>query len=60
MLEEASRKALDPNPQTRREAVERLWHSWERLKTIENPNDKKKSITKLFPTLQRGNWFNPI
>jgi len=47
MLEEASRKALDPNPQTRREAVERLWHSWERLKTIENPIDKKKSITKL-------------
>ncbi|MDT7042877.1 AbiJ-NTD4 domain-containing protein [Candidatus Nitronereus thalassa] len=47
MLEEARRKFLDPNPTIRREAVERLWDSWERLKSIEVPLDKKDSISQL-------------
>ena len=41
MLESARRKFLDPNPAVRREAVEKLWDAWERLKTLEPGKDKK-------------------
>jgi hypothetical protein len=47
MLDEAHKKILNPNPETRREAIERLWDCWERLKSLENPNNKKDSITAL-------------
>lgn len=47
MLKEAQEKFLNPNPAVRREAIERLWDCWERLKSIENPNNKKDSITTL-------------
>jgi hypothetical protein len=47
MIEEAQNKFLNPNPETRRDAVERLWDCWERLKSIENKNDKKVSINTL-------------
>lgn len=47
MLEEARRKFLDRDRTVRREAVERLWDAWERLKSIENPSNKKDSITRL-------------
>ena len=47
MLDEAKTKFLNPHPEIRREAIERLWDCWERLKSIENPNDKKDSITTL-------------
>jgi hypothetical protein len=43
MLEESQTKFLNPDPRVRHEAIERLWDSWERLKTLENP-DKKQSI----------------
>ncbi|MEX1013650.1 MAG: hypothetical protein WDZ80_00630, partial [Candidatus Paceibacterota bacterium] len=44
MLEECRTKFLDPNIFVRREALERLWDSWERIKTLENPSNKKDSI----------------
>lgn len=47
ILEDSRRKYLSPDPQVRKEAVERLWDAWERLKTVENPSDKKDSITLL-------------
>ncbi len=47
MLDESQKKFLNPNPEIRREATERLWDCWERLKSIENPNNKKDSITTL-------------
>ncbi len=31
----------------RREAIERLWDCWERIKSLENPTDKKKSVAAL-------------
>lgn len=46
MLDDAQKKFLNPNIE-RREAIERLWDCWERLKSIENPSDKKVSITTL-------------
>ena len=45
MLEDARRKFLNPDPVVRRESIERLWDCWERIKTLERPNDKKASIT---------------
>jgi 23S rRNA A2030 N6-methylase RlmJ len=45
LLEAARTKYLDPNLSTRRESLEKLWDAWERLKTIEDPSDKRRSVT---------------
>ena len=45
MLEESRKKFSDPRPLMRREALERLFDSWERIKTLAD-NDKARS-TKL-------------
>jgi hypothetical protein len=47
MLEAARAKFLDPDPIVRREALEKLWDAWERLKTILPGSDKKSGITAL-------------
>src|SRR5258707_2554147 len=47
MLEIARTKFLDTNPNVRREALERLWDAWERLKTILPGLDKKSGIKTL-------------
>ncbi|MBA4418863.1 MAG: hypothetical protein C0392_13295 [Syntrophus sp. (in: bacteria)] len=47
MIDEAQQKFVNPDCRIRREAVERLWDCWERIKTIENPDDKKKSTATL-------------
>lgn len=56
LLELARDKFRDPNITVRREAVEKLWGSWERLKTLEPGIDKKKQIeallTKAIPQLE--------
>ena len=44
MLDECRAKFSDRNPLVRREALERLWDGWERLKSLADPGDKKKSI----------------
>lgn len=41
MLETSRAKFLNPSPQVRREALEKLWDAWERLKTTEPGADKK-------------------
>ena len=41
LLETAQEKFLNPNPGTRREALEALWDAWERLKTLDGQGDKK-------------------
>jgi hypothetical protein len=43
LLETARKKFLDPDPAVRREALEKLWDAWERLKTLEPGKDKKGS-----------------
>ncbi len=45
MLEESRAKFTDRNPLLRREGLERLWDAWERLKSLADPEDKKKSIS---------------
>lgn len=47
MLESARAKYLNPSLQVRLEALEKLWDAWERLKTLEHPADKKKSVKTL-------------
>lgn len=47
MLEDSRIKFLNPDPAVRREAVERLWDCWERLKSLESPNNKKQSVETL-------------
>jgi hypothetical protein len=44
MLEECRTKFFGRNPLLRREALERLWDAWERLKSLAAPDDKKRSI----------------
>ena len=40
LLNKSIFKFLDPNPGTRREALDHLWDAWERLKTLDGPGDK--------------------
>lgn len=47
LLEAARAKFLSPDPALRREALEKLWDAWERLKTLEPGADKKASATAL-------------
>jgi len=47
LLEAARAKFLSPDPATRREALEKLWDAWERLKTLEPGTDKKASARAL-------------
>lgn len=47
MLEESRVKFLNPDPSIRRESLERLWDCWERLKSLEDPNNKKRSVESL-------------
>jgi hypothetical protein len=44
MLDEARRKFSDRGPLVRREALERLWDAWERLKSLADPANKKRSV----------------
>lgn len=44
LLEEARAKFSDPNPVIRREALERLWDCWERLKSLADSSSKKNSV----------------
>lgn len=47
LLEAARARFLSPDPATRREALEKLWDAWERLKTLEPGTNKKASATAL-------------
>ena len=60
MLEESRSKFLKPDITVRREALERLWDSWERMKTLYYPGNKKKSITSLLNKVSTGKKFRTI
>lgn len=47
LLDAARVKFLSPDPTTRRDALEKLWDAWERLKTLEPGADKKASTKAL-------------
>jgi len=56
LLKIAREKFRNPDVNIRREAIEKLWDAWERLKTLEPGPDKKKQIeallTKAIPQSQ--------
>ena len=45
LLRTAQEKFIDPDPDTRREALEPLWDAWERLKTLDGHGDKRSRAT---------------
>jgi hypothetical protein len=47
LLESARVKFLNPDAKVRREALEKLWDAWERLKTVEPCGHKKASVKAL-------------
>jgi len=47
LLQTARTKFLSPDAKIRREALEKLWDAWERLKTVEPGVDKKQSTKAL-------------
>jgi hypothetical protein len=55
-LQEACRKFKDPAPQSIQNAVEKLWDSFERIKTL-NLVDKKKSIVMLLEQATEDKLF---
>jgi uncharacterized membrane protein len=50
-LQTAREKFLNRELSVRREALEKLWDAWERLKSLPDPTDKKRSVKAL---LDRG------
>ena len=54
MLEAARRKFLGPEEAGRREALEKLWDAWERLKTVEPGADKRAQINALLDRAARS------
>ncbi len=47
MIDDAQKKFTSPDTKIRKEAIERLWDCWERIKTLENPSNKKQSVKTL-------------
>ena len=43
LLEDARKRFLSPRPSERKDAVKKLWYAFERVKTLEFPENKKKS-----------------
>jgi hypothetical protein len=60
MLEESRKKFLNPDIVVRREALERLWDSWERIKTLDNPANKKQSVLSLIERASADANFRSI
>ena len=54
MLETARSKFISRDPAERNEALKDLWDAWERLKTLENPSDKKDSTAQLLDHVADG------
>jgi hypothetical protein len=54
MLNDATTRFLSRNPTDRQDAVEKLWHAFERLKTLELSGQKKNSSTKLIENATIG------
>lgn len=57
MLEVARKKFLDPDDNVRREALEKLWDAWERLKTLEPGANKRESTQALLNRVASGPRF---
>lgn len=55
MLETARRKFFSPDEAVRREALEKLWDAWERVKTVEPGANKSAQVTTLLNRAANSN-----
>jgi hypothetical protein len=55
LLRDAHGRFLSRNRQDRVDAIEKLWDAFERLKSLENPADKKASVQQLLAKAAGGN-----
>ncbi len=60
MLEDSRLKFLSPDPKIRREALERLWDCWERIKSLDAPGNKKQSVATLLDKAAREPTFRAL
>jgi hypothetical protein len=60
ILQDTRKKYLSPNPELHKEAVERLWDAWERLKTQKDPSNKKKSIKLILDDASANREFRAL
>ena len=60
LLELAQAKFLDPDPAVRREALEKLWDAFERVKTLEPGKDKKASVRALLERAAKEPTFRQL
>ncbi|ABL79365.1 MULTISPECIES: hypothetical protein [unclassified Nocardioides] len=60
LIEAGRRGYLSRRPEERETAVEKLWDAFERLKTIDDPADKKRSVTVLLSHIADRAWREVI
>lgn len=59
-LEAARIKFLSADLEVRKDALKDLWDAWERLKTIVDPKDKKRSVTELLDRAAPSGAFRAL
>ena len=57
LMDTARKKFLNPDIETRKEALEKLWDAWQRLKSFEPGKDTKDSIEKLLNKVSKEPKF---
>jgi hypothetical protein len=60
LLEGSRRKFLDPSPTVRRDALEKLWDAWERIKTIEFGDNKRETTKKILDMAASETTFREL
>ncbi len=53
-------KYLIPDPSQRKESLEKIWDAWERLKTLENPSNKKAPAFRPLNAANRPTVGRPV
>jgi hypothetical protein len=59
-LQEACRKFKDPAPQSLQDAIEKIWDSLERIKTLDHQDKKKSTLVLLEQTIDEPKFRDPI
>jgi len=60
LLADACAKFKDPSPNSRQVGVEKLWDAWERLKSLDNSDDKRASVGMLLDSATSDPAFRSV
>ena len=60
LIEDARRKFFSPDLVVRKEALEKLWDAWERLKSLRTPGNKKESAARLLDAASADQAFRAL